>query len=87
MTLKQIEVAKKIYPHFRVTPEELAAHFADTLERVLSWAKQHRSDPNPLLVYTSGSPEEIASNQKILGVDRAGDLARSFSRRWRAFCR
>jgi uncharacterized protein YgbK (DUF1537 family) len=78
MTLKQIEVAKKFYPHFRVAPEELAAQFEITLDRVLNWAKQHRSDPNPLLVYTSGSPDEIASNQKILGVDRAGDLCEKF---------
>jgi 3-dehydrotetronate 4-kinase len=78
MTLKQIELAKKIYPHFRVTPEELAAQFETTLERVLSWAKEHRSDSNPLLVYTSGSPDEIASNQKILGADRAGDLCERF---------
>ena len=78
MTLKQIEVAKKLYPHFRVSPEELAARFEVTLEKVLNWAKQHRSDPDPLLVYTSGSPDEIASNQKILGADRAGDLCERF---------
>jgi uncharacterized protein YgbK (DUF1537 family) len=78
MTLKQIEVAKKFYPHFRVAPEELAAQFETTLERVLSWAQQHRSDPNPLLVYTSGTPDEIASNQKILGVALAGDLCERF---------
>jgi 3-dehydrotetronate 4-kinase len=78
MTLKQIEVAKKLYPHFRVSPEELAAQFEITLEKVLNWAKQHRPDPDPLLVYTSGSPDEIASNQKILGADRAGDLCERF---------
>jgi 3-dehydrotetronate 4-kinase len=78
MTLKQLELAKRIYPHFRVAPEELAAEFDLTLERVLNWAKQHRSDPDPLLVYTSGSPDEIASNQKTLGVDRAGDLCERF---------
>ncbi len=78
MTLKQIEVAKKLYPHFRVSPEELAAQFEITLEKVLNWAKQHRSDPDPLLVYTSGSPDEIESNQKILGADRAGDLCERF---------
>jgi uncharacterized protein YgbK (DUF1537 family) len=78
MTLKQIEVAKKFCPHFRVAPEELAAQFETTLERVLSWAQQHRSDPNPLLVYTSGTPDEIASNQKILGVGLAGDLCERF---------
>ena len=78
MTLKQIEVAKELFPHFRVAPEELAAQFELTLERVLSWAKKHRSQTNPLLVYTSGSPDEIVSNQKILGADRAGDLCERF---------
>jgi uncharacterized protein YgbK (DUF1537 family) len=74
MTLKQIEVAKKHYPHLRIRAEEIASDFEAALESVLSWAKEHRSDPNPLLVYTSGSPDEIASNQKKLGSDRAGDL-------------
>ena len=78
MTMKQIEVAKQIYPHFRVTPEELADQFDTSLERVLSWAKQHRSNPQPLLVYTSASPDEIASNQKLLGVDLAGELCEKF---------
>jgi 3-dehydrotetronate 4-kinase len=78
MTLKQLEAAKKIYPHFRVAPEELAAQFDVTLERVRSWAKQHRSNPDPLLVYTSGSPDEIASNQKTLGIERAGQLCERF---------
>ena len=78
MTLKQIEAAKKVYPHFKVVPEELAAQFDATLERVLSWAKEHRSNPDPLLVYTSGSPDEVASNQKSLGANRAGDLCESF---------
>jgi 3-dehydrotetronate 4-kinase len=78
MTLRQIEAAKRLYPHFRVKAEELASHFEATLESVLSWAKQHRSDPNPLLIYTSGTPDEIASNQKKLGVDRAGELCEKF---------
>ncbi len=78
MTLKQLEAAKEVYPHFRVAPEELAAQFDVTLERVQSWAKQHRSNPDPLLVYTSGSPDEIASNQKALGIDRAGQLCERF---------
>jgi uncharacterized protein YgbK (DUF1537 family) len=78
MTLKQLEAAKRIYPHFRVAPEELAAQFDVTLERVRSWAKEHRSNPDPLLVYTSGSPDEIASNQKSLGIDGAGKLCERF---------
>src|SRR6202012_5457424 len=78
MTLKQLEVAKKVYPHFRVEPEELAAQFDVALERVRSWAQQHRSSLDPLLVYTSGSPAEIASNQKTLGIDLAGQLCERF---------
>jgi uncharacterized protein YgbK (DUF1537 family) len=53
MTLKQIEVAKKFYPHFRVQPGELHSQFESTLEKVLHWAAEHRSDHDPLLVYTS----------------------------------
>ena len=78
MTLKQLEVAKKIYPHLRVAPKELAAQFDTTLERVLRWASQNRSNPDPLLVFTSGPPDEIAANQKALGVDRSGDLCERF---------
>lgn len=78
MTLKQLEVAKNIYPHLRVAPKELAAQFDTTLERVLRWASQNRSNPDPLLVYTSGPPDEIAANQKALGTDRSGDLCERF---------
>jgi uncharacterized protein YgbK (DUF1537 family) len=78
MTLRQIAVAKESFPHFRVAPEELASKFEKTLENALLWAQEHRSDPNPLLVYTSGSPDEIASNQKILGAGHAGDLCERF---------
>jgi len=78
VTLKQIEVAKKLYPAFRVAPQDLADQFESTLKSVLSWAKQHRSDPNPLLVYTSSTPDEIAVSQKLLGAGRAGDLCEKF---------
>ncbi len=78
MTLKQIEAAKKLYPVFRVVPQDLASQFENTLESVMNWAKQHRSDPNPLLVYTSSSPAEIAVSQKLLGAGRAGDLCERF---------
>jgi len=78
MTLKQIELAKKFYPHFSVKPEELCDQFDASLDKVLSWAQHHRSDRDPLLVYTSASPDEIASNQQMLGADRAGDLCENF---------
>jgi uncharacterized protein YgbK (DUF1537 family) len=74
MTLKQIEVAKKFYPHFRVEPGELNSEFERTLESVLHWATEHQSDNDPLLVYTSAAPDEITKNQKTLGVEQAGFL-------------
>ena len=78
MTLRQIAVAQVSFPHFRIIPEKLASEFEKTTESVLLWAQAHRSDPNPLLVYTSGSPDEIASNQKVLGAGRAGELCERF---------
>jgi uncharacterized protein YgbK (DUF1537 family) len=74
MTLKQIEVAKKFYPHFRVEPGELDSEFERTLESVLHWATEHQSDNDPLLVYTSAAPDEITKSQKTLGVEQAGFL-------------
>jgi 3-dehydrotetronate 4-kinase len=78
MTLKQIEVARKIYPSCRVEPATLHTQFESTLEDVLHWATQHRSSDEPLLVYTSAAPDEITLNQKRLGVEQAGYLCESF---------
>jgi uncharacterized protein YgbK (DUF1537 family) len=78
MTLRQIEVAKNVYPHFRIEPRELHSEFESTLERVLHWAAEHRSNRDPLLVYTSAAADEISQNQKTLGVERAGYLCETF---------
>ncbi len=78
MTLKQIEVAKKFYPHFRVEPGELDSQFESTLENVFHWAAEHRSIHDPLLVYTSAAPDEIKLSQKTLGVEHAGHLCETF---------
>jgi 3-dehydrotetronate 4-kinase len=78
MTLKQIEVAKKFYPYFRVEPGELDSQFESTLENVLNWAAEHRSIHDPLLVYTSAAPDEIKSSQQTLGVEHAGHLCETF---------
>jgi uncharacterized protein YgbK (DUF1537 family) len=78
MTLQQIEVAKKFYPHFRVEPGDLHSEFQSSLENVLRWAADHRSNHNPLLVYTSAAPDEITKNQKTLGVEQAGQLCETF---------
>ena len=58
--------------------EKLDSQFESTLKTVLGWAAEHRSDHDPLLVYTSAAPDEIASNQKTLGVDHAGFLCEAF---------
>jgi uncharacterized protein YgbK (DUF1537 family) len=78
MTLKQIEVAKKVFPHFRVEPSDLHSQFQSTLENVLRWAAKHRSHQDPLLVYTSAAPDEITRNQKALGIEQAGQLCETF---------
>ena len=74
MTLKQISEARKVFPTFQIDPVTLATEFDSTLERVGDWAKRHLSNGESVLIYTSGSPAEIALNQKILGEQRAGEL-------------
>ena len=78
MTLKQIEIARKVYPHFRIEPGKLDSEFESTLKTVLDWAAEHRSNHDPLLVYTSAAPDEITKNQKTLGVEHAGFLCETF---------
>jgi len=78
MTLKQIEIAKRVFPHFQISPGELHSQFGSTLESVLNWASGYRSANDPLLVYTSAEPDEIAQNQKALGVEQAGHLCEIF---------
>jgi 3-dehydrotetronate 4-kinase len=78
MTLKQVEVAKNVFPHFQIRPGELHSQLESTLESVLLWASRYRSASNPLLIYTSAAPDEIAQNQKVLGVERAGYLCETF---------
>jgi uncharacterized protein YgbK (DUF1537 family) len=78
MTLKQISKAREVFPTFQVEPANLATAFDDTLERVGNWAKQHLSVSETVLIYTSASPDEIASNQKVLGAQRAGELCENF---------
>ena len=78
MTLKQISHARDLFPTLQVEPAKLAAGFDAAVENVGNWAKQNLSVSETILIYTSGSPDEIASNQKILGVQRAGELCEKF---------
>ncbi|PWT86259.1 MAG: hypothetical protein C5B58_01680 [Acidobacteria bacterium] len=76
MTLKQIGYAANNFPTFGVEPFTLHSDFEATLENVLSWA--HGKSSTPVLVYTSESPEKLASSQKRLGVDETGMLCERF---------
>ena len=78
MTLKQISVAREVFPTLRVEPATLAAEFDATLNKVERWVEERLSVPETVLVYTSGTPDEIASTQKLLGAQQAGELCEKF---------
>ncbi|HYY29532.1 MAG TPA: 3-oxo-tetronate kinase [Chthoniobacterales bacterium] len=77
-TLRQIAVAEAVFPAFRIEPRHLANAFEQKLGEVADWTRQHLPHSESVLVYTSGTPDEIAANQKILGVERAGRLCEDF---------
>ena len=77
-TLKQIAVAGTVFPAFRIEPRQLANQFEQKLNEVADWTKRHLLLSETVLVYTSGTPDEIAANQKILGAERAGRLCEDF---------
>jgi 3-dehydrotetronate 4-kinase len=77
-TLKQIAVAETVFPAFRIGPMELANEFEQKLREVADWTRRHLSLAETVLLYTSGTPDEIAANQKVLGAERAGKLCESF---------
>jgi uncharacterized protein YgbK (DUF1537 family) len=76
MTLKQIDRAKNNYPSFRVEPSKLHSAFDASFENVLRWA--HDKTSTPILVYTSAAPDELASSQKQIGIERTGILCERF---------
>ena len=78
MTLKQISVAREVFPTLRVEPATLAAEFDATLNKVERWVEERLSVPETVLVYTSGSPDDIAITQKLLGAQQAGELCEKF---------
>jgi uncharacterized protein YgbK (DUF1537 family) len=76
MTLKQIDRAKNYFPSFRVEPGKLHSDYEQTFETVLHWANDKSS--TSILVYTSAAADELNSNQKQIGIERAGFLCERF---------
>lgn len=72
-TLQQLEHAKKIFPHLKLHPEQLASDLEGTLQTALDWCLNQPEDL-PVLVYASGHPEEVQSAQERLGKQEAGHL-------------
>jgi len=69
-TLEQIEVAQNHLPVLRLNPENLL-HDDSEIEGALNWALG-RLAAGPLLIASSGTPEEVASLQAKYGRDRVG---------------
>jgi 3-dehydrotetronate 4-kinase len=74
MTLRQIEYAKAECWHRRISVKSLAEDSEREIHDVLSWATEKRSEPRPLLIYTSETVEELTKDQNELGVERTGSL-------------
>ncbi len=69
-TLEQIAVAQAHMPVLRLNPERLL-HGDSEIEGALDWALG-RLPVGPLLITSSGGPEEVASLQAKYGRDRVG---------------
>jgi uncharacterized protein YgbK (DUF1537 family) len=74
MTLRQIEYAKASCRHRHISVTDLAADSDAVVREVLSWAAEKRDEERPLLIYTSGTVDEVAKNQNELGFENAGSL-------------
>src|SRR5262245_46204670 len=71
-TLGQIAEAAKSWPTLKLTPERLASG-EDSASRALDWARP-RLGQGPLLIYGSGTPDEVRRAQGALGRERAGAI-------------
>ena len=74
MTLRQIEHAKPACRHRQISVKNLAEDSDAVIRDALSWATEMRSEPKPLLIYTSETMEGLTKNQKELGFERTGSL-------------
>ncbi len=71
-TNAQVAKWRESRPAFRVDPFKLHAG-EPVVEQALAWAKE-RIATEPVLVYATSTPEEVAAVQKALGVEAAGAM-------------
>ncbi|HEV7367971.1 3-oxo-tetronate kinase [Arenibaculum sp.] len=70
-TRGQVEAFARRHPAFRLRPERLAQ--GDGVAEALAWAER-RLGREPLLIYATAEPAEVAAAQAALGVEKAGAL-------------
>lgn len=73
-TLAQIEHAKAEYPSFQLRPFDLHHDFTGVLNKALCWAREHLSQNETILIYSSGNPVEVSVAQTQLGLQHASEL-------------
>ena len=71
-TNAQVALWRESRPAFRVDPFKLHAG-EPVVEQAVAWARE-RIAREPVLVYATSTPEEVAAVQKALGVDAAGAM-------------
>ena len=71
-TQGQVAEMRKSHDAFMLDPVEIAAG-KDQAREALAWAQQRISE-KPLLIYSTAAPDQVASIQKRLGREHAGEL-------------
>jgi uncharacterized protein YgbK (DUF1537 family) len=71
-TQGQVALMRKDHEAFAIDPAAIAAG-SDVAREALAWA-QPRLSQNPLLIYSTAAPEQVAAVQQRLGRERAGSM-------------
>lgn len=71
-TRNQVDVMRAQHPAFRIDPLELA-NGRDVVGSALEWAATRVGD-EPILIYTTATPEDVKSTQATLGVEKSAAL-------------
>jgi 3-dehydrotetronate 4-kinase len=74
MTLRQLDYAQSLYPHLRLRVADLAKDFGRTVKSATSWAVEVGGGGKPILIFTSGTPAEVAMTQQQLSAAQAGTV-------------
>jgi uncharacterized protein YgbK (DUF1537 family) len=71
-TRAQVLRASLLWPHRRIDPDEIAAG-VDVARDLANWAAA-QPEGQPVLIYASADPEDVAANQARFGVAQAGEM-------------